>query len=224
MFSRIAAILALLVFVNPAVAGTITGSVEARGAPESSGSGGDGKYASRRYKFVERMDYSRMADFVVYIDQIPASPPAPAQASVVQKDAAFEPRVLPVSVGTTVMWPNEDDISHNVFSMSDPKEFNLGLYGAKAAVPAITFDRTGRVDVFCSIHTRMHCIILVLPNPWFAPTDDQGRYVIRNVPAGTYRLRAWHERMPSSIKEVTVPADGEVTVDFSLGLDALPKP
>ncbi len=141
-----------------------------------------------------------------------------------QKDAAFEPRVLPISVGSIVLWPNEDDIYHNVFSMSEPREFNLGLYSAKESPPAITFDKTGRVDVFCSIHTKMHCIVLVLPNPWFALSDARGRFMIRDVPAGTYKLRAWHERLPSATKEITVPAEGEVSVDFVLGLEALPKP
>jgi plastocyanin len=214
----------LCLLASTAEAGTITGTVKAQGAPEAAGGGGGDKYASRRYKFVERVDYARLTDFVVHIDLVPDQPPPPAQATVVQKDATFEPRVLPVAVGTTVLWPNEDDIYHNVYSMSDPKEFNLSLYSAKEPAPAVTFDRTGRVDVFCSIHTKMHCIVLVLPNPWFAVTDARGRYVIRNVPAGTYKLRAWHERLPSATKEIIVLEEGEVTMDFILGLEALPRP
>jgi hypothetical protein len=221
---RLAWLGATLCLVGPMSAGTITGTVTARGAPEAPGGGGGDNYASRRYKFVERVDYTKLSDFVVYIDQVPATPPPPGRATVIQKDAAFEPRVLPVSVGSIVQWPNEDDIYHNVFSMSEPKEFNLGLYSAKEAPPAITFDKTGRVDVFCSIHTKMHCIVLVLPNPWFALSDARGRFVIRDVPSGTYKLRAWHERLPGATKEITVPAEGEVTVDFTLGLEALPKP
>lgn len=221
---RLAWLCAALCLAGPVTAGTITGTVTARGAPEVAGGGGGDKYASRRYKFVERLDYSKLSDFIVYVDQIPATPPPPGKATVVQKDAAFEPRVLPISVGSTVQWPNEDDIYHNVFSMSEPREFNLGLYSAQETPPVITFDKTGRVDVFCSIHTKMHCIVLVLPNPWFALSDARGRFVIRDVPAGTYKLRAWHERLPSATKEIIVPAEGEVTVDFVLGLEALPKP
>lgn len=222
--SRLAVLSACLLLTWPAAAGTITGTVTARGAPEASGGGGGDKYASRRYKFVERVDYAKLTDFVVHIDHVPATPPPPAHAKVVQKDAAFEPRVLPIAVGTTVSWPNADDIYHNVFSMSEPKEFNLSLYSAKEKAPDVIFDKTGRVDVFCSIHTKMHCIVLILPNPWFALSDARGRYEIRDVPAGTYKLRAWHERLPSTTKEVTVPAEGEVTVDFVLGLEGLPKP
>ena len=224
MKTRLAWLCAALCLAGPVSAGTITGTVTGRGAPGASGGGGGDKYASRRYKFVERVDYAKLTDFIVYVDQVPATPPPPGKATVVQKDAAFEPRVLAISVGSTVLWPNEDDIYHNVFSMSEPREFNLGLYSAKEAPPAITFDRTGRVDVFCSIHTKMHCIVLVLPNPWFALSDARGRFVIRDVPAGTYKLRAWHERLPSATKEIIVPAEGEVSVDFVLGLEALPKP
>lgn len=221
---RLGLLLLSLLTVAPATAGTITGTVRAEGAPAAASGGGGDKYASRRYKFVERVDYAKLTDFVIYIDEVPATPPPPARATVVQKDATFEPRVLPVAVGTTVLWPNEDDIYHNVFSMSEPREFNLGLYSADETPPVITFDKLGRVDVFCSIHTKMHCIVLVLPNPWFALSDAKGRFVIRDVPPGTYKLRAWHERLPSATQEITVPAEGEVQVDFVLGLANLPKP
>jgi hypothetical protein len=100
--------------------------------------------------------------------------------------------------------------------------FNLGLYHQER-VPVLTFDKTGRVDVFCAIHSQMHCIILVLPNPFFAKADANRRYTIEDVPAGTYKLRAWHERLPSLVKEVVVPAEGEVRMDFTLGMAELPK-
>jgi len=213
------------VLMGSAMAGTIKGSVRAQGTEKAQGSGGDDGYGSRRYKFVEKVDYSKMKDFVVSIDQVVngAGDSIPAENPiVVQRDANFEPHVMPVAVGTGVKWPNKDDIYHNVFSMSDTEEFNLGLYG-KEKTPIIVFDKIGRVDVFCSIHTKMHCIILVLPNSFFAMADARGNYSIKDVPTGTYRLKAWHERMPALVKEVTVPAEGEVDVDFVLGLADLPK-
>lgn len=218
-------LLALVLVAAPALpAGTIVGTVRAQGAPEAKASAGGGAYASRRYKFAERIDYDALRDFVISIDQpVAAARAAPAApGKVVQRDASFEPHVLPIAVGTAVKWPNEDDIYHNVFSMSETKEFDLGLYG-RERTPLIVFDQVGRVDVFCGIHTSMHCIILVLPNPYFTMADARGRYVIKDVPAGTYRLKAWQERVPSQVKEVTVPADGEVTVDFMLGFSELPK-
>jgi plastocyanin len=207
-------------------AGTITGIVRAQGAATEAGdAGGAGAYQSRRYKFAEKVDYDRLTDFVIYIDE-PVAKVLPANTTPVaittQRNAIFDPHVLPIAVGTTVKWPNEDEIYHNVFSMSDAKQFDLGLYHQEK-VPILTFDKVGRVDVFCSIHSQMHCIILVVPNPLFVKVDANQHFVIKNVPAGTYQLRAWHERLPSLAKEVVVPGEGEVRVDFTLGLAALPK-
>lgn len=206
--------------------GTITGTVRARGAEESAPADGGG-YASRRYKFVERLDYERLRDFVVYIDQpIPGATfmPPKEPAVVRQKDATFVPHILPVLVGTTVEWPNLDDIFHNVFCMAETKQFDLGLYNSEHAAKSVVFDRPGQADVFCAIHTKMHCIVLVLTNPWFATSDERGRFVIRDVPPGTYQVRAWHERVPAQTRTITVPAEGEVSADFVLGVGNLPKP
>ena len=210
----------------PASAGTITGTVRAQGAePATTGSGG-GAYASRRYKFVERVDYDQLRDFVVYIDQaLPNAPFTPPKepATIRQKDAMFVPHILPVLVGTTVEWPNVDDIYHNVFCMAETKPFDLGLYNSETPPKRIVFDKPGQADVFCSIHTKMHCIVLVLTNPYFALVDEKGRFTLPNVPAGTYQVRAWHERVPGQTLTVTVPAEGEVAVEFTLGMAALPK-
>ena len=220
----ISALLCALIASAPLSGGTITGVISARGAPLPAEAGG-GAYQSRRYKFAEKVDYDRLTDFVIYVDE-PVANIAPASATPVaittQRNAMFDPHVLPIMVGTKVNWPNEDEIYHNVFSMSDAKEFDLGLYHQEK-VPILTFDKVGRVDVFCAIHSQMHCIIMVLPNPFFAKVDAKQRFVIRDVPPGTYKLKAWHERLPSQSKVVVVPATGEVQVDFVLGLGELPK-
>jgi plastocyanin len=216
--------LALLVFACAvATAGEIRGRVTAQGRELPGGAAG-GAYGSKKFKFLEKIDYSEMRDFVVHIVG-PASAGAPAEALtrrvVVQENAMFSPRVLPVAVGTTVEWPNEDDIFHNVFSFSDPKPFDLGLY--REEIKKLTFDQPGRVDVFCSIHKEMHCIILVLENPWFAAADESGRYRIAEVPPGDYELRAWHERLPPQTRRITVPAHGIVEANFTLGVTGLPQ-
>lgn len=210
-----------------AAAGTITGTVRAEG--KDGGDFAPAKYDSRKFKFAERVDYAGMRDFIVFIDgpiTTNAASDKPVQVlttrSVNQKGAQFTPRVLPIMVGTTVEWPNNDDILHNVFSMSEAKQFDLGLY-KHPEVKRVTFDKPGRVDVFCSIHAKMNCMILVLENPWFASADDRGRYAITNVPPGTYKLKAWHERLPAQIQEVSVPDIGELKVDFVLGVKNLPK-
>ena len=205
-----------------ASAGTISGTVEAVPPTPPGEEGNSGAYSSHRYKFVDKLDYEHLADFVIYIDQLVAPPANPVPLTIVQHDATFEPHVLPIVVGTTVRWPNEDDIFHNVFSMTETQDFNLGFY-KKEKTPEIRFDRLGRVDIFCAIHTNMHCIILVLPNPYFALTDAHRHFAIRKVPAGTYRLKAWHERVPAAVRDIVVPAEGEVKIDFVLGVAELPK-
>lgn len=208
-----------------AAAGTIVGTVQAESKPELAESGKSGKYDSRKFKFVEKVDYSALTDFVVYIDQpvtnVPPEKPKTLQV-ITQRDAVFRPHVLPVVAGTTVEWPNKDEIFHNVFSMSDSNPFDLGLY-KDPEVKKVRFENSGRVDVFCSIHSQMNCVILVLPNPFFATADKSGRYRIENVPAGTYKLKAWHERLPAEVKNVVVPESGEVQVQFTLGVKGLPK-
>jgi plastocyanin len=208
-------------------AGSISGTVRAKPPTGALPAGAEGRaYESRRYKYVEKIDYDNLRDFVVYIDQVvpEAAGTAPVLATVTttQKDANFDPHVLPVAVGSTVRWPNEDEIFHNVFSMSEAQQFDLGYY-KKERVPEVTFTRPGVVDVFCAIHTKMHCIILVVPNRYFAKADARGRFTIPNVPAGTYKVRAWHERFPGKTMELTVPASGEAKVEFTLSLGDLPK-
>jgi plastocyanin len=223
MRTIIPVLLVAVIAHSSAYGGTIVGTVRAQGKEGADEGADSGKYQSHQFKFAERVDYADLHDFIVYIDQPLAEkpvPPATPIQMVVQKNASFSPHILPILVGTTVEWPNRDDIYHNAFSFSEAKPFDLGMY--KDKVKSLTFDKPGRVDVFCSIHKDMHCVILVLENPYFAATDAQGRYKIMNVPAGTYKLHAWHERMPGKVNEITVPADGEVRVDFTLGINGLP--
>jgi len=214
-----------------AQAGIITGIVSARGKVGAEASGAGGNYDSRQFKFAEKINYAEMRDFVVLIEGHLTNAVVPTnlfrevitQKELKQKDAMFRPHILPVRVGTKVGWPNEDDIFHNVFSMSEPKEFDLGLYKKGEPNKVVEFDKPGRVDVFCSIHSQMHCVVLVVENPFFAVTDAKGRFILGDVPPGAYRLKAWHERLPPQVKEITVPASGEVKADFVLGVNNLPK-
>jgi len=217
----------LLALAGPGVAraGDIRGTVRAEGVqlPESA-SAGDGNYGSRKYRFLERINYDEIKEFVVFIEGPVVTDTGHADdvvRVVVQENGMFSPHVMPVRVGTTVEWPNEDDIFHNVFSFSDPEPFDLGLY--KDEVKRIHFDQPGRVDVFCSIHKNMNCIILVLENRYFAKTDASGHFRISGVPGGTYQLKAWHERLPPQTLDVTVHSEGTVTADFVLGIKGIPR-
>lgn len=215
----------LLLFAN-ARAGNISGTVRAKGKDAPGDFSPGDSYGSKKLKFAQRVNYNDLRDFVVYIKGPVAGAPAPtAIAKVRQKDATFIPHVLPIMVGTVVEWPNEDDIYHNVFSKSDANPFDLDLY-KKGDPPKRSppFTKPGEVDVFCSIHSRMSCVILVLENPYFAVSDSRGRFTITNVPPGHYTLVAWQERLPIDTREIVVPESGDLTgVDFTLGIKNLPK-
>lgn len=213
-----------LLWVTVAEAGTVRGTVSAKVASRDSPGSNGGNYSSRKYKFLEQVDYSKFQDFVVSIAETKGPPSNKMPTAVIeQKNGMFLPRVLPVTAGTKVLWPNRDDIFHNVFSISEARPFDLGYYKSKDDAKAVVFEKPGRIDVFCSIHSQMNCIILVMPNPWFSTTDRRGRYEIKDVPAGTYRLKAWHERLPAKYVEITVPEEGMVDLDIEMGLADLPK-
>jgi plastocyanin len=208
--------------LSSASAGTITGIVQAEGKKNPAAGAADDAYASRKYKFLEKVDYAAMSDFVVYIDGVTATNGMSTNvmqvttARVAQHGAEFTPSVLPVLAGTTVEWPNHDQIFHNVFSVSDAAQFDLGLYEGNPPDKRVTFQQPGKVDVYCSIHQNMHCVVLVMANPYFAATGKDKHYTITNVPAGKYKLKAWGERLPIDQREIIVPETGEVKADFTL--------
>ena len=136
-------------------------------------------------------------------DVVPAG-----RARMDQHGEQFVPRVLAVTVGTTVDFPNTDTIFHNVFSLARIKTFDLGRYPPRRT-GSVTFDRPGIVPVFCDIHSNMSAYILVFSHPFFALTEPDGRYSILGVPPGAYTLRVWSELGTVEPRRVVV-GDGEV--------------
>jgi plastocyanin len=132
-----------------------------------------------------------------------------------QRNETFVPHVLAITTGTTVDFPNSDKLYHNVFSLSKTRRFDLGRYAAGHS-QSVRFERPGIVRVFCDIHSHMNAFILVFSHPFFALTDQEGRYRIENVPPGTYGVIAWNEGISSETKPVTVPEGGSAELDFTL--------
>ncbi|MGH7599861.1 MAG: carboxypeptidase regulatory-like domain-containing protein [bacterium] len=130
-----------------------------------------------------------------------------------QRDLTFMPHVLPILVGSTVEFPNSDPVYHNVFSFSKTKIFDLGRYPT-GRTKAVTFNKPGLVKVYCDMHSQMNAFILVLANPYFTLTDEQGNYWIRDVPAGTYKVKAWFARLPEKTAAITIRAGENATLDF----------
>jgi hypothetical protein len=113
-----------------------------------------------------------------------------------------------------VAFPNDDLIFHNVFSLSAPQPFDLGLYRSGES-PARTFTQPGTYRVFCNIHPLMSALIVVVPTPYVTAADPDGRFVL-DLPAGRYRVTAMSERaLPASV-EVVSEAGATVAPELSL--------
>lgn len=191
-----------LIFIDTAAAGTIKGMVKPMGLRSA-------------------------ANILVYVVRAPKVAVNLSGTKFVmdQQRLTFIPHMLPVLVGSTVLFPNNDKVAHNVFSLSRAKKFNLGSYkpGERRTV---VFDRAGVVELRCDVHQEMRAYIMVLRNPYFAVTGPDGSFTIPDtaylnrlgingvpgLPAGTYLVKTWHEKLGASLATVTVPATGQVTV------------
>jgi plastocyanin len=134
-----------------------------------------------------------------------------------QEDERFAPHVLPVLAGTTVDFPNGDDVFHNVFSLSSAKTFDLGRF-PNGSAKSVKFDRSGVVQVFCHIHSDMSAVVLVLENEWYAVPETSGRYALEELPPGEYTVVGWHERIKPISRKVRVVAGETARLDFNIPL------
>jgi len=142
--------------------------------------------------------------------------PETKKAVIDQRDMKFIPRVLPAVVGTTVEFPNNDKAWHNVFSTSEAKKFDLGLYGPGKS-RSIAFDKPGVVRILCNVHPDMEAYVVVQGHPYFAGTDKRGNYKISNVPLGKYRIEIWHPDFGTRTVPFELVREGEVlAIDVDL--------
>jgi plastocyanin len=155
---------------------------------------------------------------VVYLEtqtvKMPTFAPPTVHPLLDQRDLTFHPQVLPILVGTTVDFPNRDNLFHNVFSYSSPREFDLGRYPTGDS-RSVRFDKAGVVRVYCDIHSHMNATILVLENPYFAVPDESGAFVIKNVPSGSYTARLWFGRDLAASQAISVRNGETITVNFT---------
>jgi plastocyanin len=134
--------------------------------------------------------------------------------SLDQRNEAFFPYVLAVRAGALVHFPNRDRTYHNVFSFSKVKRFDLGRY-PQGQTRSVRFDKPGVIRVFCDIHAHMSAFILVFAHPFFATTDNDGRYKISGVPPGRYSVSVWTDGSVRDTHSLEVPAgDGTLEADF----------
>ena len=130
----------------------------------------------------------------------------------------FRPRIVVIPVGTTLNFPNQDPFNHNVFSVTERNEFDLGLYG-RGETRERRFNRPGLVRIYCNVHPRMTGFVVVRDNVWYAQPGADGSFSIADVPAGSYGIVVWHERGGMATQQITVPSSGTLA-DVTLSLDA----
>jgi plastocyanin len=158
---------------------------------------------------------------VVFLRRADGTTPRPRATrvkAVVQKDKRFVPHVLAVPVGATVEFRNDDEIFHNVFSLSKPNDFDLGLYKSGAAREQV-FKNPGPVNLLCNIHSAMGGYVYVVPSPWFGQADATGRFAIKNVPEGKYVLEIWHEHSSKGVTADVTVAVGMADLSFTVDGD-----
>ena len=138
------------------------------------------------------------------------------QAVMNQKYMRFIPRILPIMVGGKVQFPNnERNLYHNVYSVSEVNEFNLGTYRAGTA-KSVTFNDTGIVEIMCSIHVRMYAAIIVLANPFFSIVNDDGTFIINDIPPGRYNVDTYYIGDYEVVRErttVNIPLVGQAVFE-----------
>jgi plastocyanin len=157
---------------------------------------------------------------VIYLRDAKPQPVTPMRVQIQQRDENFIPRVVAVTVGSEVEFPNDDPIYHNVFSLSRARTFDLGRY-PRGETRSVRFDKPGIVKVFCQIHSHMTSTVIVFDHPWFAVPADDGRFELRAIPAGQRLITAWHERLGDTTLRVRVEAGLPVTADFVLPVPEL---
>lgn len=144
--------------------------------------------------------------------------PAPSEPVVLdQRGCKYSPHVMGVMVGQPFKILNSDGLLHNVHSL--PK-VNSGFNRAMPATvkeAVYTFDKQEFMfKIKCDVHPWMGAWVAVMTHPFFDVTGTDGKYEIKNLPAGTYEIEIWHERLKTKTQSVTITGDETKTVDFTL--------
>jgi plastocyanin len=173
-----------------------------------------GAYPGRAVAVGVAHDGSELPNVVVFV-KAPPTPSAPGRLAIRQVDEEFAPHLLAITAGSTVDFPNEDFLFHNVFSLSRLATFDLGRY-PRGHSKSRTFDRAGLVKVYCHLHSHMSAIVRVFDHPFFTIPDAEGRFTIPGLAPGRHDVVAWHERVGEVRLPVVVEAGRHTPVSFSL--------
>jgi plastocyanin len=159
-----------------------------------------------------------LANVFVQVKNAPANDdPVPSEPVVIdQVGCLYEPRVVGVRTGQTLLVKNSDGILHNVRGQPEAnKAFNIGMPGM-IREQTMTFNKPEPLfPVKCDVHPWMQAFVAVMSHPYFAVTGKDGTFTLSGLPAGSYEIEAWHERLGTQTRTVKVPASGAATADFS---------
>jgi plastocyanin len=178
----------------PGPTGTVAGKISVKGKPAADRSG-----------------------MVVSLEGVPSSKPVPpaVHPQIRQHDLKFLPEVMVIVKGTTVDFPNDDKIFHNVFSLSETSKFDLGLYKSGDS-KSVTFKKKGVADIYCNIHPDMVAKVMVVDTSFYSVAKADGSFKIENVPVGTYPVNAWQPWGQAFKGTVTVTAGATATLNIEL--------
>jgi len=191
---------------------TLTTKIKGRALPSTA-------YPTRAVGAHDPSSTPEIKNVVVYLKDIVFRGALPlTKAELHQQHETFLPHVLAITRGSTVEFPNDDPIFHNVFSLSSAATFDLRRY-PQGQSRSQTFPKAGIVKVYCNIHSHMSATILVMDNPYFTIPALDGRFEIANVPPGDYTLIGWHERVGERRASVRVERGKTATVDLSLPVE-----
>jgi plastocyanin len=159
-------------------------------------------------------------NIAVYVDAIPGKTFNPPTKPAVedQKHMTFVPHVLVVLKGTTVQFLNSDPVGHNVYwpSVSGNKKLahNMGTW-PQGQEKSFVFNDLGVAPLLCNVHPEMSGYVVVVATPYFAVTDAEGNFEIKDVPDGSYTLKTWSEEAKPATQSVKV-SGGPATVDITV--------
>jgi len=183
----------------------------------------DGKLANT-YVYLKEgtlADGSKVGDYSTW-------PNMPASATLDQNGCHYKPHVLGVVVNEPITITNSDKTTHNIhFTPKNNPDWNQQQSNGAAAMTHKLARAEVLVPVKCNQHPWMKAYVGVTKHPFFAVSAEDGSFTIKGVPPGKYTVVAWHEGGANGTEkpmEVTVPARGSVTADFSFGASAMGQP
>jgi plastocyanin len=214
--------LALLATASPALAGDVTGVVRYTGPapalpPLKVNKDMNVCGPTVRDQSLE-VSNGFLRDVVITVKGPGAPKPAPLAAKAVldQHLCHYVPHVQAAPVGSTLEIVNSDPMLHNIHGYHGPATaFNLAMPLKGQRIPRV-LSKLGVVSVKCDVHNFMHGYVVVVDSP-YAVVGEDGKYAVKGLPAGTYTVTAWHEKLGEKTAQVTVPATGDATADFAYG-------